>query len=191
MDKTLVCKNEKSNKFWRIFTDAESFFVHYGKVDAFGQFEVKTFGDANECEKAANALIAEKLKKGYAENGATFTYDKNGVTDKIEESRKAKNEIIAEMNSFYSGEPELKIHIARCDAILGRFIDMLKTCAGDQTEIMRTVKNLVCALNSVEEDSEIIETDEREMIFEFIMGAATAAGLKHDGGDITEEWREW
>ena len=60
-------------------------------------------------------------------------------------------------------------------------------------EIMNQVKELVLALNDLNEktDYSLIETDAREAIWEIIQTSAIDCGLKEYGDDITEEWREW
>jgi len=57
--------DDKSSKFWEIEIGTNEFTVCYGKIGTNGTTQVKTFGSAEETEKAANKLIAEKTKKGY------------------------------------------------------------------------------------------------------------------------------
>ncbi len=57
--------DDKSSKFWEIEVGSDSFTVVYGKIGTAGTTQVKSFGSAEETEKAANKLIAEKTKKGY------------------------------------------------------------------------------------------------------------------------------
>ena len=56
-----------SSKFWEIHVDADSTVVRYGRIGATGQTQVKTHGDVEAATKAADKLIAEKLKGGYRE----------------------------------------------------------------------------------------------------------------------------
>ena len=58
-------QDEKSNKFWRIEYAGAALAVNYGKTDTIGQYQLKEFGDEQECEKEAKKLIASKQKKGY------------------------------------------------------------------------------------------------------------------------------
>ncbi|MDR1604532.1 MAG: WGR domain-containing protein [Gracilibacteraceae bacterium] len=58
-------QDKKSDKFWRIERSGNSFAVNYGKTGTTGRYQVKEFGDAEECEKEARKLIASKVKKGY------------------------------------------------------------------------------------------------------------------------------
>lgn len=68
----------KSDKFWQIEVEGEGFSVQYGKTGTTGQTQSKSFGSNDEAQKAADKLIAEKVKKGYVEtttgeNGAAAT----------------------------------------------------------------------------------------------------------------------
>jgi predicted DNA-binding WGR domain protein len=56
-----------SHKFWAIEVDGPRFTVQFGRVGTAGQTQAKEFGSDAEARKAADKLIAEKTKKGYAE----------------------------------------------------------------------------------------------------------------------------
>ena len=60
-------------------------------------------------------------------------------------------------------------------------------------EIMKHVKKLVLALNKLNEKTDycLLETEERESIWEIIQNSAVECGLTNPEDDITEEWREW
>ena len=60
----------KSNKFWNIEIGESEFSVSYGRTGTNGQSAAKTFGSDDETRKAADKLIAEKVKKGYVETVA-------------------------------------------------------------------------------------------------------------------------
>jgi len=62
--------DEGSSKFWEIKVEGESTTVRYGRLGASGQTQVKAHGDAASAVKAADKLIAEKVKGGYKEVGA-------------------------------------------------------------------------------------------------------------------------
>ena len=62
--------DEGSSKFWEIRVDGDSTTVRYGRLGAAGQTQVKAHGDAAAAVKAADKLIAEKVKGGYKEIGA-------------------------------------------------------------------------------------------------------------------------
>jgi predicted DNA-binding WGR domain protein len=56
-----------SHKFWAIDVDGPRFTVQFGRVGTAGQAQTKEFGSDAEARKAAEKLIAEKTRKGYAE----------------------------------------------------------------------------------------------------------------------------
>ena len=59
--------------------------------------------------------------------------------------------------------------------------------------LYRHVKKLVLALNKLNEKTDycLLETEERESIWEIIQNSAVECGLVNPEDDITEEWREW
>lgn len=59
-----------SHKFWRIELQGSSHTVTFGKVGTNGQTQTKEFASDDEAAKSYDKLVAEKLKKGYAETGA-------------------------------------------------------------------------------------------------------------------------
>ena len=60
-------------------------------------------------------------------------------------------------------------------------------------DIMAEVENVVVALNELNANTDdmLIETVEREAIWEIIQDAAVECGLEEEYDDVTEEWREW
>lgn len=60
-----------SNKFWAIRLDGVSYTVNYGKTGTAGQTQTKTFATPEVAQKEHDKLVAEKLKKGYHEVGAS------------------------------------------------------------------------------------------------------------------------
>jgi hypothetical protein len=85
--------------------------------------------------------------------------------------------------------------VDKCASVLDEYIDKLQSYNGKATneEIMECVKEVVLSLNELNKktDENLIETMEREELYEFIQQAAKLAGLETDETDITEEWREW
>ena len=72
MDKTtrhFEFKDDKSAKFWEITQTSNTVTVRYGKTGTNGQTLEKAFADAAAAGKHAAKLIAEKLGKGYIEQG--------------------------------------------------------------------------------------------------------------------------
>ena len=84
-------------------------------------------------------------------------------------------------------------NIDECAAILDNYIDELEKCKQNETLIMECVKDVILALNNLNEkcNYRIIETDQREYLCPFIEDAAVAAGFPQPKDDITGEWREW
>jgi predicted DNA-binding WGR domain protein len=58
-----------SRKFWEISQSGNSFTVRFGRIGTVGQSQTKTFADEARAKREAEALIGEKLKKGYVEKG--------------------------------------------------------------------------------------------------------------------------
>ncbi|HEX3624097.1 MAG TPA: AAA domain-containing protein [Verrucomicrobiae bacterium] len=56
-----------SRKFWEISMSGNSFTVRFGRIGTAGQSQAKTFADEAKARREAEALIAEKIKKGYTE----------------------------------------------------------------------------------------------------------------------------
>ena len=69
MEKSLVCKNIFSDKFWKIKVQGNFFIVSYGKAGTTGSINTKEFATEEQCWKEAEKLIQSKLKKGYREVG--------------------------------------------------------------------------------------------------------------------------
>lgn len=86
-------------------------------------------------------------------------------------------------------------HIDKCSAILNEYLKGLSgISAENQSEnILEVVKFAILKLNKLNDlsNGNLIETDQREDLCEFIITAANQAGLVCDDNDITEEWREW
>ncbi|RGA03189.1 WGR domain-containing protein, partial [Microbispora triticiradicis] len=59
-----------SAKFWEVRQDGTELNIRYGRLGAAGQTQVKSFGSAAAATVAADKLVAEKLRKGYAEDEA-------------------------------------------------------------------------------------------------------------------------
>ncbi|EFH3410682.1 WGR and DUF4132 domain-containing protein [Escherichia coli] len=71
--KTYIYQDEKSHKFWAVEQQGNELHITWGKVGTNGQSQVKSFVDAAAAEKAELKLIAEKTKKGYAEEVSVIT----------------------------------------------------------------------------------------------------------------------
>lgn len=97
MKKHLKYIDGNSDKFWQIEVSEINYTVTYGKNGTSGVSQTKTFTTAEECLKAAEKILAEKIKKGYSESGeviaATKTDPKTGKISNI-------NEILNEYDSI-------------------------------------------------------------------------------------------
>lgn len=103
------------------------------------------------------------------------------------------NSMIAYMEEW-GGVDYTKEDVAKCEAVLHRFLDALAAFAAPTDElIMAEVETVVLAINELNEAAgyTMIETGEREAICEIIQSAAEACGLQDVPDDVTEEWREW
>ena len=84
--------------------------------------------------------------------------------------------------------------VEECKEILFDYIDALDELEDPADEdIMAEVENVVVALNELNANTDdmLIETVEREAIWEIIQEAAVECGLEEEYDDVTEEWREW
>ena len=84
--------------------------------------------------------------------------------------------------------------VARCGALLAEYLTALSELKEpEDADIMAQVEKVVLALNELNEglDYALIETVEREAIWELLQTAAVDCGLQNIPDDVTEEWREW
>lgn len=97
MKKHLKYIDGNSDKFWQIETSSNSYTVTYGKNGASGISKTKEFSDDAECEKEAEKLINEKIKKGYSETGEVninASKTKSAKQDDFEEVYQKYEELI-------------------------------------------------------------------------------------------------
>lgn len=102
--------------------------------------------------------------------------------------------VVAPMTEFWTEDCDFtKKDIAKCEALLIKYLTALHTIEPSDKEIMKQVKAVVLALNKLNEKTDygLIETEEREAIWEIIQNSAVDCGLTAPADDITEEWREW
>lgn len=84
--------------------------------------------------------------------------------------------------------------IAKCETLILEYLVALESITEPTNKaIMKHVKKLVLALNKLNEKTDycLLETEERESIWEIIQNSAVECGLVNPEDDITEEWREW
>ena len=87
-----------------------------------------------------------------------------------------------------------KSDVRKCEKILTEYLDALAFLATpSDKDILKCVKKAVLALNKLNEktDYAMLETEEREAIWELIQISAIECGLQDPADDITEQWREW
>ena len=109
-----------------------------------------------------------------------------------------KNEVIEPMLEYLMEDGEdcgfTKRDVKKCEDIISKYLAALDGIKKpDDKKIMKEVNAVVLALNKLNEktDYSIIETMEREAIWEIIQTSAVECGLSNPSDDITEEWREW
>lgn len=106
-------------------------------------------------------------------------------------------EIVPAMLEFLEDEEEAaatRADVRKCERILREYLKALERMKHPSDgDILEQVKACVFALNELNESTgdALIETTEREAIWEVIQGAAVESGLQNAEEDITEQWREW
>ncbi|HOY20851.1 MAG TPA: DUF6493 family protein [Haliscomenobacter sp.] len=85
-----------SDKFWQIEVNGQQFTVVYGKNGTAGTSQTKTFDTDEACLKTAEKLVAEKLKKGYSEDGTVTVAASKAVNRPATEQKVALQEILDE-----------------------------------------------------------------------------------------------
>lgn len=112
--------------------------------------------------------------------------------------REKTTEIVIDPMIAYQQELEdegyTQAHIDRCQALIHTYLEALDELEEPSDEaIMAQVEILVLALNDLNEETDyaMIETVEREAIWEVIQESAVAAGLQDVPEDVTEAWRDW
>lgn len=85
-----------------------------------------------------------------------------------------------------------KAQVNECDTILQDYLKSLQSSASKESTLI-CVKETVLKLNDLNANAghELIETDQRESICEYIIRATSILGFNEDDEDVTEEWREW
>lgn len=99
-----------------------------------------------------------------------------------------------EMIAEFGAEDYSKRHVKKCERLIHSYLKKLGAMSKPTNDaIMKQVKKLVLALNKLNEatDYALIETGEREAIWEIIQHSAIECGLTDASDDITEEWRDW
>jgi predicted DNA-binding WGR domain protein len=66
----LVFTEGTSRKFWQVAREGVDLTITWGRLGTQGQVQVKTFGTEARAQAELDKLVAEKLRKGYADGGA-------------------------------------------------------------------------------------------------------------------------
>ena len=99
MKKHLKYIDGTSDKFWQIEVTDNQFKVTYGKNGTSGVSQIKSFDTNEDCIKAAEKLLTEKIKKGYSENGEVIITDKiDAKTGKVSNTKSILEEYDAIIN---------------------------------------------------------------------------------------------
>lgn len=181
--KCFCCKNEKSDKFWTVNYIDDMYYVHYGKNGTFGRIEIKETESAEACKSFVNKTILEKKTKGYIEAQEQL------LEQEFQTHKKECQSVLSSMYFMFHNEINL-IYVAAVKEVCEKYCELLARSLRNKEKIMSAVKALVLSLNAIAEENDIIETEERELLYEFINDGARLAGLETEE-DITEEWREW
>lgn len=111
--------------------------------------------------------------------------------------KQVKENVVVPMLDYMSEDEDCdysKKEVKKCERLLLKYLDRLSKLSNPTDElIMKQVKNLVLALNKLNDktDYSLIETDAREEICQIIQYSAVECGLSPSIEDVTEEWREW
>ena len=112
--------------------------------------------------------------------------------------KKLRQDLIDGMVEFMEGEDDCayeQADIDRCTKIVDAFLaSMEQVPSKDKNSfILKSVKATILKLNKLNAncDGGLIETEQREQLWELITAAATDAGLVTEEHDITERWRTW
>ncbi|MEZ4318497.1 MAG: WGR domain-containing protein [Myxococcota bacterium] len=82
----------KSNKFWEIAVEGNTYTVRYGRLGTDGQTSTKVYDSPAKAQAEADKLTASKMKKGYAEVAAQAPAAKQGENPELEAAILANRE---------------------------------------------------------------------------------------------------
>jgi predicted DNA-binding WGR domain protein len=107
MKRHFTYQDERSDKFWSITVSGATVTVVFGKTGSAGRVSTETFETAEQAEKAAARLIAEKLRKGYVEQTAG-EFSEDDFWNLIERARKGSEdayETVEHLESLLAERP--------------------------------------------------------------------------------------
>jgi len=118
----------------------------------------------------------------------------SGVVIENVEILKAREDLIRGMTSYMesSDVSYTRTEIAEAEKILNNHYIKLRDIQTIE-EAESLVKRTVMELNHLNHKAnhELIETDQRELICEFIIKSGAMHGFNKSNEDVTERWREW
>ena len=59
--------DDKSAKFWEVWSEDTTLFIRFGKIGTNGQTTTKQFSDTESVRVALDKAVGEKTRKGYIE----------------------------------------------------------------------------------------------------------------------------
>lgn len=127
----LVFQDGKSNKFWNIELDGSQYVVRFGRVGTAGQQQVKEFADDEKARQAFDKLVAEKLKKGYIEAGASSGADVQAPPAAKKKPAAAKQEAAAPAPEAHAESAPASVEATPTGAVDLRIVRELALEPGD------------------------------------------------------------
>lgn len=166
--KNLRYQDGKSDKFWTISLSGYSHTVTYGRFGTTGQTQTKDFATVDAALKSYEKLVAEKLKKGYLEDGGassivtpTIASSPKTQPPHLEQNVTAIQDIPANWRSLALAEIQAQLgqnkkqlcELAAIDAIPNEYFALLdvevRKAIASQTN---TAKNLLIKLANDEHE---------------------------------------
>ncbi|MCL2570420.1 MAG: WGR domain-containing protein [Firmicutes bacterium] len=186
----LVFVDGTSDKFWHINYFYDSTFVHYGRNGTMGQVDVKIHTDEDVSPIVAKQ-ISEKLRKGYKHYNKTSHHDDAlKLLKDIYEIANTMVNMAIDADDGFMGDESIA-HFGAVKQLGEQFLSLVIQNKGDEAKIRSLVKTFVEKLNHIQDETDAIETVEREMLYDFIVGVMKLGGVNVGDEDPTEEYREW
>jgi len=73
-----------SSKFWEVWIEGSTLYTRFGKIGANGQTTIKEFPNTDAAQTALDKAVAEKIKKGYVEEGLRSPRDVRSIVTSSE-----------------------------------------------------------------------------------------------------------
>jgi len=117
----------KSEKFWEIELEGSSFTVRFGKAGAAGQTQTKTFDSEAKAKKEYDKLVAEKVGKGYVEQGDAGAAPTSAAKSSPAPAAEAKPAAPFDPDPVKNGKPAVPALLAS----FGAWLDKPENSLGD------------------------------------------------------------